>query len=400
MRAKNFKTWIAFIFILGVSQSHSLFGFIYETYLESWDSEWSTAMTGLPPIPTGSTTTYDNVTLNIAFASYTFPGLNGVQFTDPSDVNTVIDYVHSQNGKVKIAYGGASYAGPNYFISQTEGWPTNISTLVTGVAGVVNSNAYGFDGVDFDIEDPLPSGVTAQQFADQLFSFLQQIRLAIPGKTISLTIPGQGWGTYWEILAKQVANAKTVDYINFMEYDIWVNVEAEVTYEAQIEADIATYLSPTTSSPLPNNAPGWGIPASMIQLGLMPGYDDNGQLLTVPDAQKLTQFAITNNLFGAMTWDINRDAGTDLNPSLGGASPYAYSNAIRNVIYLQGTNGILFRNQKNKTQTLNSKKKNQEKTTLSQKKKNKMLKNRKKSRSRRPSFIRQLPPLHGAPAPL
>lgn len=142
-----------------VSQNTQLEGsLIYETYLESWDSGWNSAMTGLPPTPSTSPTTYDDVTLDIAFASYTFPGLNGVQFSDPTgDTNDVINYVHSQNGKAKISYGGASYAGPNYFISQTAGWPDNISSLVAGVSSVVTS--YGFDGVDFDIEDPLKACV-------------------------------------------------------------------------------------------------------------------------------------------------------------------------------------------------------------------------------------------------
>lgn len=400
MRTKIAKLWCAFVFILGVSYSPSLFGFTYETYLESWDSQWSKALTGLPPIPTGASTTYDGVVLDVAFASYNFPGLNGLQFGNASDVNTVIDYVHSQNGKAKISYGGASYADPGvsfYFITQTPGWPNNIPDLATGVAQVVNS--YGFDGVDFDIEDANPSTASErQQLADQLFSFLQQVRAALPNKTISLTIPGQGWGTYWQLLAQDVAAAKTVDYINFMEYDIWVNTPAAVTYANQIKADIITYTSSVNEYPGPNYSQGWGIPASMIQLGLMPGYDDIGNFLSVSDAQTLTQFAISNGLFGVMTWDLNRDAGTDPNPSLDGASPYAYSNAIRNVMYLQGTNGIVFPQlgqSDNKAQTFLKTKKNQSKKASIALKKKKI--NRRIAKRRRLLFIRQLPPLHGAP---
>ncbi len=301
----------------------------YETYLESWDSGWNTAMTGMPATPSGADTTYNHVTLDIAFASYTFPGLNGLQFSDESaDTNTVISYVHSQNGLVKISYGGASYAGPNYFISQTAGWPDNIPDLVAGVSSVVTG--YGFDGVDFDIEDALPSGTTAQQFADQLFSFLTQMRAALPNKIITLTIPGQGWGTYWLYLAQSVAAATgTVNAINFMEYDIWVGTS---TYAEQIEADLITYTSPTNTAPAPNYATGWGIPPSLIQLGLMPGNDDTGQFLSVSDSGDLTQSAINMGLFGVMTWDLDRDAGTDPVPSLDGATPYAYTNEIRGVL--------------------------------------------------------------------
>jgi hypothetical protein len=301
----------------------------YESYLESWDSGWQTVMQGMPPTPSTSTTSYDGVILDIAFASYTFPGLNGIQFNSvSSDTQTVINYVHAQNGLAKISYGGASYAGPNYFISQTSGWPNNIPSLVSGVTDVVTS--YGFDGVDFDIEDSLPGGTTAQDFANSLFSFLTQIRAALPNKIISLTIPGQGWGTYWEYLAKQVAGANTVDCINFMEYDIWVGAPS---YAEQIEADLTTYLAPTTTSPAPNYSPGWGIPPKLIQIGLMPGNDDTSQFLSVADAQTLTITAIDLGLYGIMTWDLNRDGGTDPVPSLEGASPYAYTNAIREIIF-------------------------------------------------------------------
>lgn len=346
----------------------------YETYLESWDGQWESAMTGLPPTPSTSPTSYNNVILNIAFASYTFPGLNGVQFPDvTADTQQVINYVHSQNGRVKISYGGASYAGPNYFISQTQGWPDNIPSLVSGVTEVVNS--YGFDGVDFDIEDPLPAGTTAQQFADQLYTFLSGVRQALPEKIISLTIPGQGWNTYWEILAKQVAATNTVNYINFMEYDIWIGASS---YVAQIEADIITYTSPTNTNPAPNYAPGWGIPANLIQLGLMPGNDDGGQYLSLSDANTLTLFAITEGLVGVMTWDLDRDAGTNPTPPLG-TPPYAYSNEIRDTLYAPPQDALQATDPAINTQEESHRHGHHRHQTEPAK------------------FKRQLPPLHGAP---
>lgn len=330
MQKRMFKACIAFCFIFSLLGQDFLVGqsVNYETYLESWDPLWSNALQGMPPCPSENSTTYDGVTLDIAFASYTFPGLNGVQFSGgTADAKTVVDFIHSQNGRVKISYGGASYAGPNYFISQTAGWPNNIPDLVAGVVDVVNS--YGFDGVDFDIEDVLPSGSTAQQFADELFSFLSQMRQALPDKIISLTIPGQGWGTYWQYLAQSVSAAKTVNCISFMEYDIWVGAGS---LSEQIQADLVTYEASPNTSPAPNYSPGWGIPASMIQLGLMPGYDDTWQFLTISDAETLTDYAVKTGLFGVMTWDLDRDAGTNPFPSLEGAPPYAYSEEIRETI--------------------------------------------------------------------
>jgi len=324
MKDNIFRIFFILVLVAGFAYQDPIMGeCIYETYLESWDSQWHKVMTELPPTHSNSPTSYDRVTLNIAFASYTFPGLNGIEFANPdTDVQTVIAFVHSQNGKVKLSYGGASYAGPNYFISQTYGWPNNIPDLVAGVTNVVTS--YNFDGIDFDIEDPLPTGTQAEQFAEQLFNFLTEVREALPAKVISLTIPGQGWGTYWKILAQKVADAKTVDYINFMEYDIWIGAPS---YSKQIEADILTYTAPTGTFPAPNYAEGWGIPASLIQLGLMPGNDDIGNVMSLNDAKTLTQYAVSNGLFGVMTWDLNRDAGAiDLH------HPYKYSKAIRKIL--------------------------------------------------------------------
>jgi GH18 family chitinase len=305
----------------------------YETYLESWDAGWQTALEDLPPA-SGQTAenSYQNVTLDIAFAAYVFTGdvLNGVQFSI-DDVETVVDFVRSHGGKVKISFGGASYAppyAPYYFISQTVGWPDNIDSLAAGVISVVNT--YNFDGVDFDIEDQQPSSSTAQQFASQLISFLQAVRAGLPDKIISITIPGQGWGQYWQYLAQDAAAIPgLIDYINFMEYDIWINSSG--TYSQQIAADILTYQSPPDTSPPPNWSPGWGIPVALIQMGLMPGDDDLQHDLTLDAAEGLAQTAVNQGLYGVMTWDIDRDAGTDPNPPTN-ASPYAFSSGIREVL--------------------------------------------------------------------
>lgn len=334
----------------------------YEVYLESWNigngspPNWQTSMQGLPAGPGGnSSSTYQGVTLNISFGAYLFPGLNGLQFLNGNtDVATVINYVHSQGGKVKVSFGGASYAPPfypNYFISQTtsdEGWPNNIPQLAAGVAAVINTN-FGtnqdplfFDGVDFDIEDPLPSTVngqpyTSQDFANDLMTFLTAVRSNLPGKIISIAIPAQGWNSYWEFLAKQSTVAGgPIDYINFMEYDIYVT--PGISLAQQIGADLLTYTSAPTQVLPPNWAPGWGIDPSKIQMGLMPGNDDVGNILTVAAAADLASLAVVNSygkeLFGVMIWDIDRDALTDPLPlpTTLVPPPYQYSIAIREAL--------------------------------------------------------------------
>ncbi len=342
----------------------------YETYLQSWDSQWKNAMENLPSIPS-NTAAYNNTTLDIAFAAYLFeaginPEVQGTQFQDPNkDIGTIIKFVQSNGGKVKLSYGGASYAPPaypNYFISQTTaagGWPNNISYLADGVIKAIKTN-YGtlqeplyLDGVDFDIEDPQPTTIngqpySAKDFADDLYNFLTLVREGLQDKTISITIPGQGWGTYWEQIAK-LASSKNkitladapVDSVNFMEYDIYVT--PGYTYAQQITGDLVTYTSLPSNAPSPNWTPGWGINPEKIQLGLMPGNDDIKNILSVDDAKDLASIASTENKFGAplygvMTWSLDRDALTDTNPNTASnpttltPPPYQYSNAIRSIL--------------------------------------------------------------------
>ncbi len=339
----------------------------YETYIQSWDSQWNHAMQSFPASSSDSTS-YQDTTLNIAFAAYLFddsinPQIQGTQFQDPNtEVSTIIKFVHSQGGKVKLSYGGASYAlpaYPNYFISQTTvegGWPNNIKYLAEGVIKTIQTN-YGtdqeplfLDGVDFDFEDAQPTTIngqpySAKNFADDLYHFLVLVREGLPEKTISITIPGQGWGTYWEQLAK-LAGSDTqkntpVDSVNFMEYDIYVT--PNFTYSEQIYGDLLTYTSQPSETPSPNWAPGWGINPSKIQLGLMPGNDDIKNILSVDDAESLATIAASSDkfgkpLYGVMTWSLNREALTDANPHTDNnpstlfSPAYQYSASIRAVL--------------------------------------------------------------------
>lgn len=325
----------------------------YETYVESWDPNYVSAYQGLVTSSYSSYKSYEGVSLNICFAAYLFTtnfspsGLNGTQFNysngsygdqDPS-IRAIRDFVHSHQGKAKISFGGNSYAtpfAPNYFISQTEAWGNTNSpdytTLVSGVQHVINT--LSLDGVDFDIEDPLPSQSSATQFASQLTTFLQGVREALPNVEITLTIPAQAWGQYWQYLAQNVAALGIVDAINFMEYDIWINNDLSTGYVGQIEADIITYTSPTAESPAPNWAPGWGIHPNLIQVGVMPGNDDSAQDFTPAAANTIAQFALDYGLYGVLMWDIDRDSNYNQTPEpwIGSDPAYQYSNIIRGVL--------------------------------------------------------------------
>jgi hypothetical protein len=98
-----------------------------------------------------------------------------------------------------------------------------------------------------------------------------------------------------------------------MEYDIWI--QSGSTYDEQISWDINYYMNT------------WSVSPSKIILGLMPGTDDMGRVLTLQQALNLTSFAKTNGLQGVMTWDANIDStGPD------GNAPYAYSLGIQSTL--------------------------------------------------------------------
>jgi len=346
----------------------------YEAYLESWDPDWSTVYQGLPGV--NGSTSYAGVVLDIAFAGYNSGAANAGLDFPISNISGIVTVVHNAGGKVKLSFGGANNGAANYFISSTAGWPSNINSLATYVAGVINNN--NLDGVDFDIEDPLPSGTTAQAFATNLIQFLQAVRQLLgSSKLISITIPGQGWNTYWYYLATGVvalgAN-NPVNCINFMEYDIWVN--SSLTFAEQIEADLLTYTSSPTTSPAPNWSAGWGIPNDLIQLGLMPGCDDTQQFLSVAAAGSLASYVNSEKFYGVMIWDLDRDSGLDKTPTCSSGYPtgYEYSTQIRTSL--------------EETFTLDSTVKKTARTIrFPNKNKFHVL----------PSFKRKAPPLHGAP---
>jgi len=216
------------------------------------------------------------------------------------------------------------------------------------------------EAVDINLQGSTTAGQfnDADTLADAILAFLIELKTFFntnlinqPSgtKTISLTIPGQSWGTYYEILAKNAVAAGAVDYINILEYDI--TLATGVLYADQIIADLQTYTGAIGTSPGPNNQAGWGIPASMIQVGLMPQYDGSVNTLTVGDALKVTQTAITPGAFtagqafrGILTWNLDRDSqlGNSIsNPCTNPPNPpYIFTDTIRGAPSLtQGAQG-------------------------------------------------------------
>lgn len=243
----------------------------------------------------------------LAFASFNFdstdyiPGINGgLSF---SDIQQIVNNVHSHGGKISLSVGGATYpfAGSDLY-NRPGDLATNINQVLIKC---------GFDGVDFDIEDYYAN--VPSNFANQMASVINTLRSLNAGLNITLTTPAQAWtaGCYQQ----QLLNL-TIGNINAwqpMEYDIWV--QTGTTYDEQIMWDIQYYMNT------------WNVSSSKIILGLMPGNDDMGRDLTLQEALNLTTFAKNNGLQGVMTWDANIDStGVD------GNAPYAYSLGIQSLL--------------------------------------------------------------------
>lgn len=243
----------------------------------------------------------------LAFASFNFdstdyiPGINGG--LSMSDVQQIVNNVHSHGGKISLSVGGATYpfAGSDLY-NRPGDLANNINQVLIKC---------GFDGVDFDVEDYY--GNVPSDFANQMASVINTLRSINSGLNITLTTPAQAWtsGCYQQ----QLLNF-TIGNLNAwqpMEYDIWI--QSGSTYDEQISWDIDYYVST------------WSVSPSKIILGLMPGTDDMGRVLTLQQALNLTSFAKNNGLQGVMTWDSNIDStGPD------GNAPYAYSLGIQSIL--------------------------------------------------------------------
>jgi GH18 family chitinase len=247
-----------------------------------------------------------NTRIILAFASFNFssttyiPGLNNISIDDLIKLTSL---VHSNNAKISLSIGGATYP---FYNSDLYSKPGDLANNIN-----VMLNKCNFDGVDFDIEDS--STNVPSDFASTAASLINTLRSLNSNLNITLTTPAQAWGAknYQQSLLNM-----TIGNINAwqpMEYDLWINPTLD--YYSQIEYDIDYYINT------------WGVNSKKIILGLMPGKNDLGQDLTLEYALNLTTYAKNNELQGVMTWDANIDSnGIDDN------APYAYSLGIESIL--------------------------------------------------------------------
>ena len=243
----------------------------------------------------------------VAFASFNFvstdyiPGIDGGLTMD--DMKKITDMVHGNGGNVSLSIGGATYS---FTGSSLYGKPGDLANNINQVL-----MKCGFDGVDFDIEDYY--GNVPGDFVNQAGSLLNTLRSLNSSLYITLTTPAQAWsvGCYQQSLINLTIG--NIDAWQPMEYDLWI--QSGSTYYNQILFDINYYMT------------NWGVNPNKMILGLMPGSDDKGTIMTLQDALNCTSFAKEKNLRGVMTWDANIDGmGVD------GNAPYAYSMGIQSML--------------------------------------------------------------------
>jgi len=215
------------------------------------------------------------------------------------DVQTLTSYVHSLNAKIALSIGGATYP---FYRSDLYSRPGDLASNINSILLLC-----GFDSVDFDIEDP--SNVP-DDFATNAASLINTLKSINPTLDITLTTAAQAWSSsnYQQTLINlTIGNLKAWQV---MEYDLWLS--EGTSYYDQIIEDINYYIL------------SWFVSADKIVLGLMPGADDSGNVLSLQDSLNLTTFAKQTGLQGVMTWDANNDGkGCD------GNAQYAYCMGIQ-----------------------------------------------------------------------
>lgn len=274
----------------------------YTTYITTWNKDPLQQIQDM----INKSVLKNNTRVILAFASFNFtstsyiPGFDNISL---DEVKQITSLVHSNNAKISLSIGGATYPFYGSDLYDSPGFlASNINTLLS------NCN---FDGVDFDVEDSYQT--VPSNFANNTASLINTLKSLNSNLYITLTTTAQAWtqGCYQQQLINLTIG--NLSAWQPMEYDLWI--DPNLDYYMQIQNDINFYLEH------------WSIPSNKMILGLMPGKDDSGRDLTLQNALNLTTFALQNNLLGVMTWDANNDSnGVD------GNAPYAYSMGIQSIL--------------------------------------------------------------------
>ncbi|KAI0661423.1 chitinase [Cubamyces menziesii] len=194
---------------------------------------------------------------------------------DSSDATLLPQFVkaaHSNNVKALVSVGGW---GGSHFYSANVGSAANRTTFVKTLTDFASK--YDIDGIDFDWEYPNAQGIGCNVLSPDdttnFLSFLQELRQDPVGKKLILTaatsvLPWQG--PNGSPLTDVSGFAKTLDWIEIMNYDVWGSWSDAVGPNAPL----ADACAPTQDGSATSAVAAWtaaGMPANQIVLGV-PAY--------------------------------------------------------------------------------------------------------------------------------
>lgn len=162
---------------------------------------------------------------------------------------------------------------------------------------------YPFDGIDFDIE---------RDNNNRLPAIIALIKKDLPNLIITMTVStiyGKGIGDEADELARKLFEQKTLNYIYIMNYNnARLDTNSPCTYDTT-ELESNCYIHNVLS--VKDQIARWTkddiVAKQLIINGIMIGYDDMFQLVSVELAAKITEWLKENQFAGVMTWGLNRD---------------------------------------------------------------------------------------------
>jgi hypothetical protein len=293
---KQFSLILCSVLFIFSRLSASSEGIWYESYLTSWDSNFQQIAQSLT-IPPNSNP--QQIVINIAFGNFTFQDDEGIVIggvgVSMEELQDVIGVLHQKGYLVKMAFGGAGCEVSSLLQSETDA-----TNLADSIAQAIV--AFGFDGVDLDIEDWHVDPDLEVDMIAKLRSNLGNNYL------ISLTVPGNA---FWYPVQNAIAGAKGyVDYFNFMEYGI--TIDPQTSFIQQVLQNLEAYLDTFKLEP------------NQVVAGFSPVYGDPTSYISVEDLMSIIA-PLNLTIRGTMLWSLDLDNDVKLGNE---TVPFEYTKAM------------------------------------------------------------------------
>lgn len=255
-----------------------------QTFWESWGPESATS---------AASAKFD--TANVSFVRVTGSVEKGYKVDGldcpVSKMQEFIDACHKLGKKVKVSYGGASYA---YDVATTLTSSATNAGVAKALADYVKQ--YKLDGVDLDFEASTPN-------ATLQIDFIKQLRALLPNADISYTPETPVYATEpWKSTCVGAAS-----YLTFIMPMLYNNYS---TYDWRDDM---------------NRLVAMGVPRSKIILCTMPGPDDQRRQTSLKQLEAYATAAKTEGYAGVAVWSLNRDMSNATGLGANTVHPLLYS---------------------------------------------------------------------------